>query len=55
MDEDEAVLGGHGMSELKLVQDAAELNHWVAHNKVPRPSSFDAITRTGGILLKPGQ
>lgn len=51
IDEDEAVLGGHGMSELKLVQDAAELNHWVAHNKVSRPSSFDAITRSGGILL----
>ena len=55
VDEDEAILGGEGISELRLVQDAAELNHWVAHNKVPRPSSFDAITRTGGILLKPGQ
>ena len=55
LDEDEEILGGYGMSELKLVQDAAELNHWVAQNKVSRPSSFDAITRTGGILLKTGQ
>ena len=55
MDPDEEILGGFGCSELKLVQDAAELNHWVAQNKVARPPSFDAITRRGDILLKPGQ
>ena len=55
LDPDEEVLGGFGCSELKLVQDAAELNHWVAQNKVARPPSFDAITRRGDILLKPGQ
>lgn len=55
VDEDESVLGGPGSSELSFVQDSAELNHWVAHNKVPRPPSFDAITRRGDILLKPRQ
>lgn len=55
VDPDEEIMGGQGSSELKLVQDSAELNHWVAHNKVSRPPSFDAITRRGDILLKPGQ
>ena len=54
VDPDEEMMGGQGSSELKLVQDSAELNHWVAHNKVSRPPSFDAITRRGDILLKPG-
>lgn len=53
IDPDEEILGGHGCSELKLVQDAAELNHWVAHGKVPRPPSFDAITRQGDMRLQP--
>ena len=37
------------------MQDAAELNHWVAQGKVSRPPSFDIIRRSGDILLKPGQ
>ena len=55
IDPDEEMLGGHGCSEMQLVQDAAELNHWVAQGKVPRPPSFDAITRRGDILLNPTQ
>jgi len=55
IDPDEELLGGHGCSELQLVQDSAELNHWVAQGKVSRPPSFDIIRRTGDILLKPGQ
>ena len=49
IDPDEDILGGFGASELQLVQDGAELNHWVARNKVSRPPSFNAIRRCGDI------
>lgn len=37
------------------MQDGAELNHWVARNKVSRPPSFTAITRRGDIQLRPNE
>ena len=55
IDHDEEMLGGFGSSELVLVQDAAELNHWVAECKIKKPMKFGEITRRGYILLKPGQ
>ena len=54
-DPDEGILGGRGCSELKLVQDGAEWEHWVAKNKVDRPHHFGAITRNYDFELLPGQ
>ena len=54
MDPDDQILGP-GCQELQLVQDGAELNHWVSKGKVGRPPSFDAITRRGDIKLKPNE
>ena len=55
LDPDEEILGGFGCSELKLVQDGAEWEHWVAKNKVDRPHHFGAITRNYDFELLPGQ
>lgn len=55
LDPDSEKLGGFGSSELSLVQDSMELNHWVRHGKVERPSSFDMFGQNGYFELKPGQ
>ena len=54
-DPDLDMLGGPGYGEFSLVSNGAEFRHWVSLNKVNRPPKWDNITRTGDVMLEPGQ
>ena len=54
-DPDTELLGGKPYSEFQLVNDDAEMRHWVSLGKVKRPPVWQNISTNNVVWLQPGQ
>ena len=52
---DTELLGGKAFSEFQLVNDDAEMRHWVSLGKVKRPPVWQNISTNNVVWLQPGQ